>query len=343
MIWIFFSIVIVLVIFNIGGYYFSAPKYNGAVSDHFDGKRFVNPGKIEAKGLPDLLKWVTTRAKEPWTEEIDPFIGPAPKDRIDEGTVITFVNHATFLIQTHGLNILTDPVWSDRCSPISFIGPKRMRPPGIRFEDLPDIDFVLLSHNHYDHLDVPTLKKLIKKSDPAIITPLGVGQFIEKLGGKSFTGLDWWQEIPLGENLSLVSVPAQHFSGRGSIDRDATLWCGYVLKTASGNIYFTGDSGYGSFFNDIGDKFGSMICSMIPIGAYKPEWFMSPIHISPQQAVQVHQDVGSLLSIGMHFGTFPLADDAPAQTIHELKDALMRAGCNDGEFIVLKEGTSVKF
>ncbi len=343
MIWILFGVFLILGLFNAGAYYFSAPRYSGPVTDHFDGKKFINPGNIRAKGLGDLLKWVLNREKQPWQKEADPFIGPAPKDRINSGAVVTFVNHATFLIQTQGLNILTDPVWSERASPLSFAGPKRMRPPGIRFEELPEIDLVLISHNHYDHLDVPTMKRLIRKFDPSIITPLGVGKFIEQMGGRVLKDMDWWQEISISEHCLITSVPAQHFSGRGSFDRDATLWCGYVIKTGEEHIYFAGDSGYGRFFKEIGDRFGEMKCSMIPIGAYKPEWFMSPIHISPEEAVQVHHDVRSAFSIGMHLGTFPLADDEPSQTLEDLKSALINSGCDEHEFVVMQEGTSISF
>jgi L-ascorbate metabolism protein UlaG (beta-lactamase superfamily) len=343
MIWLFITLLTVILMFNLGGYYFSAPKYKGFVTDHFNGKTFINPGSVKAKGLADVLRWAMNRKPEPWTENMDLKYGEEPVERNAEGIRITFVNHSTFLIQVDGVNILTDPVWSERCSPIPFVGPKRMRPPGIRFEDLPPIDVVILSHNHYDHLDVPTMKKLIKTHDPEIMTPLGVGAFIKQLGSDRTRDLDWWEEASLPSNLSVVAVPAQHFSGRGTFDRDATLWCGYIIKSKSGNIYFAGDSGYGEFFKTIGERYGEMAISLIPIGAYLPQWFMSPIHISPQVAVQVHKDVNSKISLGMHFGTFPLADDGQGQPESDLNEAIKKAGLAQGEFIAPVVGEVVTF
>ncbi|MDZ7606155.1 MAG: MBL fold metallo-hydrolase [Cyclobacteriaceae bacterium] len=343
MIWIFITLIAVILMFNFGGYYFSAPKYHGPVSDHFNGKTFINPGHVKAKGLRDVIRWASNRSPGPWTEIKEVKYGEKPVARNDDGIRITFVNHSTFLIQVDGVNILTDPIWSERTSPVSFAGPKRMRPPGIRFEDLPPIDAVILSHNHYDHLDVPTMKKLIKTHDPEIITPLGVGAFIKQMGSGRTRDMDWWEEATLPSNLPIVAVPAQHFSGRGTFDRDATLWCGYVIKSKSGNVYFAGDSGYGEFFKTIGERYGEMAISLIPIGAYLPQWFMSPIHISPEEAVQVHKDVRSRISLGMHFGTFPLADDGQEQPQSDLQKALNNAGLTQSEFIAPAEGKAYIF
>ncbi len=341
MIWFLAIIFFVIVTFNLVGLIVSAPKYRGPVSDHFNGKSFVNPGNLKAKGFKDLIKWVRNRDRDPWVEEKNVEIGLKPDYKVKEGIKLTFVNHSTFLIQTGGLNILTDPIWSERASPVSFAGPKRMRPPGIRFEDLPQIHIILISHNHYDHLDITTLKKLIRKYDPKIITPLGVGAYIESLGAKHIVDMDWWQELGISPEITLACVPAQHFSGRGTFDRDATLWCGYMIKQAGGNIYFAGDSGYGSFFKEIGRKYPNTRVSLIPIGAYLPKWFMSPIHISPEEAVRVHKDIGSEVSVGMHFGTFPLADDGLHRPIEDLKKALSREGVDHESFRVLEEGESI--
>lgn len=341
MLWLLAIIIIFVGTFNLIAFVISAPKYRGLVTDHFDGKVFVNPGNVKAKGGKDLVKWMRTRNKQPWEPIVNATFGPKPVDCVEDGISITFVNHSTFLIQTAGLNIITDPIWSERTSPVSFAGPKRMRPPGIRFEDLPPIDIVLISHNHYDHLDTPTMKRLIKRFNPRIITPLGVGIFVEKLGASDVMDRDWWQEVRISDQLEIACVPAQHFSGRGTFDRDATLWCGYILKRKSGNIYFAGDSGYGDFFKEIGKRYPGISVSLIPIGAYIPAWFMSPIHISPEEAVKVHQDVGSHKSIAMHFGTFPLADDGQLQPIEDLKKVMISQGMNPEEFLVLKEGESL--
>jgi len=341
MLWISGIFFVIIIVSYLVGFLVSAPKYKGSVSDHFNGSTFVNPGNVQAKGLKDVIRWAMNREKEPWMEELNAPVGPKPANKVDDSIKVTFVNHSTFLIQVDGMNILTDPVWSERTSPVAFAGPKRMRPPGIRFEDLPDIDLILISHNHYDHLDVATLKRLIKKHQPKVITPLGVGAFISKLGTDNYVDMDWWQELGLSKKITLACVPAQHFSGRGFFDRDATLWCGYVFKTSLGEIYFAGDSGYGAFFKEIGQRYQDIKVALIPIGAYLPHWFMSPIHISPEEAVRVHLDVNAERSVGMHFGTFPLADDGQDRPVTDLKAALSDLQVDEEAFMVLEEGQSL--
>lgn len=321
------------------GAWLSAPKYRGDATDHFNGKTFFNPNGPPAKGVKELFKWLTNRQRGEWVEDTSRVFVPRPLLFEKENIRITFVNHSTFLIQVDGLNILTDPIWSERTSPFSWLGPKRMRAPGIRFEDLPRIDVVIISHNHYDHLDIPTMRTLAAAFHPIVVTPLGVKQFLdnEKIGNAA--DLDWWQETELKNGVRVQAVPAQHFSGRGMFDRDATLWCGYVVKTSRGNIYFAGDTGYNEVtFKEIGSRSGPMAVSLIPIGAYKPQWFMSPVHISPEEAVRVHLDVQSKLSIGMHYGTFPLADDGLNDPVDDLKLAKEKFVLDDDAFITLDEG-----
>lgn len=333
------SAVLIAASFIIVGMFISAPTHSGPVSDHFDGKKFINPGNAQAKGFADVFQWMIQRQQGPWTEKKESAYGEKPETMITNGIKITFVNHSTFLIQIDGMNILTDPVWSERTSPFDFAGPKRMRPPGIRFEDLPKIDFVILSHNHYDHLDISTLKNIYKFHQPKIITPLGVKSFLDSNQIMTATDLDWWQEVSLTDSLLIQAVPAQHFSGRGISDRDATLWCGYVIKNNRGNIYFAGDTGYNEFtFKEIGQRCAPISVALIPIGAFKPVWFMSPIHCSPAQAVQIHFDVNASQSIATHFGTFPLADDGEDEPISELKDAMIKLKLATDKFLVLKEG-----
>ncbi|MGD8426247.1 MAG: MBL fold metallo-hydrolase [Balneolaceae bacterium] len=320
----------------------SAPKYVDGNSDHFDGKKFVNPDDSGTHHYFDVLKWwLSGNDKGVWHKiSEDPsgrFPAPEPSVPKDEFRA-TFVNHATFLLQVEGMNILTDPVWSDRASPYQWIGPKRMRPPGIAFNDLPSIDIVLLTHNHYDHLDITTIHKLNEKYEPKFIVPLGVERFLHDEGIFDTVHLDWWDTHILKEQFSLTAVPARHFSGRGLFDRNKTLWCGYVLHTSVGNIYFAGDTAYGKFLTDIGKRFGPMHTSFIPIGAYKPRWFMEPIHVSPEEAVQVHKDVQSQTSIAMHFGTFPMADDGMYEAVEALQKELDSRNVNRNEFKVLKEG-----
>jgi len=339
---------IVVVGFFIGimfgtGYFISAPRYRGAVRSHFNGRTFINPGGVKAKGFRDVLKWARNRERGPWK------IGSAiatekPVERIEKGLRVTFVNHSTFLIQVNGLNILTDPVWSNRTSPFSWIGPTRMRPPGIRFEDLPPIDVVLLSHNHYDHLDIVTMKKIFNVFSPKIITPLGVKEFLDKENVLGSRDMDWWEEVPLTQSTKVQAVPAQHFSGRGMFDRDATLWCGYILRWEGGSLYFVGDTGYNAVtFKEIGERCAPIQVALIPIGAYKPQWFMSVIHCSPEEAVQIHRDIKAKTSIATHFGTFPLADDGMLDPTDDLEKAKAAQGIPPGDFIALKEGESRDF
>jgi L-ascorbate metabolism protein UlaG (beta-lactamase superfamily) len=340
--WIVLLIVLSIpLLFFVIGASLSGPKYKGPVSDHFDGKQFINPGGMKAKGLREVFKWMFTRKRSKWVESTDEKTGARPLAFIKEGIRITFVNHSTFLIQVNGVNILTDPVWSKRVSPFQWAGPKRMRPPGIKLEDLPRIHFVLLSHNHYDHLDIQTVRIINGAHHPKFITPLGVKAFLDQQQVSGATDLDWWDELTLTNDIKVQAVPAQHFSGRGSLDRDATLWCGYVLNTPAGKIYFAGDTGYNDFtFKEIGEKFSGFDVSIIPIGAYKPRWFMSPIHVDPEQAVKIHMETKSKLSIASHFGTFPLADDGKEDPINELEKALQTNNLPATVFITLQEGES---
>lgn len=320
----------------------AAPKYKENTSDHFNGRRFINPHDSETHTYFDVLKWwLGGNDKGAWHKleqhEVPQF--PAPPEKVEPGECnITFVNHATFLLQIDGMNILTDPIWSYRASPYQWIGPKRMRPPGINFNNLPAIDTVLISHNHYDHLDIHAVKKLQEKYDPQFIVPLGVEKYLHDQGIPKTTHLDWWDNISLDSQLDLTAVPAQHFSGRGLFDRNKTLWCGYVLHTSFGNIYFAGDTGYGDFFNEIGQKFGPMHTSIIPIGAYKPHWFMKSIHMSPKEAVKAHNDVQSQQSIAMHFGTFPMADDGMHAPIEDLQKAREQYQIAENNFFTLQHG-----
>lgn len=316
----------------------SAPRYRGPVSDHFDGSRFINPGGVKAKGTREVLKWMMNRKRVPWREINGESFGKHPLAHFKGGVRITFVNHSTFLIQVDGVNILTDPVWSKRVSPFNWIGPKRMSPPGIRFEDLPRIDLVLLTHNHYDHLDITTMRMVFGAHHPVIVVPLGVRKFLDQHYVGGALELDWWQKVNV-RDISVEAVPAQHFSGRGMLDRDATLWCGYVLKTGEGNIYLAGDTGYNArMFKEIAATSGPFKISLLPIGAYKPEWFMSPIHVSPEDAVRMHLDVGSAVSVAMHYGTFPLADEGREEPVEDLHRAIKKYGLTDDDFIVLEPG-----
>lgn len=341
---ILYGLLAFVVLFGLGavaiGFAISAPRYEGPVSDHFDGKKFFNPGGVEAKGFREVIGWMMNRDQGPWPAYHDSPPGPPPPTRVPGRDLrVTFVNHSTVLLQFDSLNVLTDPVWAERVSPFSFAGPKRNNPPGIRFNDLPKIDVLLLSHNHWDHLDIDTFVRLCQRDQPRVYCTLGVKAFLERKGCRNVTEMDWGQSVVHNDRTVIHCVPAQHFSGRGMLDRDGTLWAGFVVESQiAGKVYFAGDSGYSPLFKAIGKRFGPLRLALIPIGAYIPEWFMAPVHCSPAQAVQIHQDVWSEQSVAIHFGTFPLADDGQQQPVGDLGRALTATGIDPAKFWTLREG-----
>ncbi len=247
----------------------------------------------------------------------------------------TLVNHSTVLLQQRGSNILTDPIWSERASPLSRIGPRRRRRPGVSLEDLPPIAAVLISHNHYDHLDLPTLRRLAARGDSTYIAPAGVGRLLrsQKLG--LVHELDWGESFSLAD-FTIHSVPAMHFSGRGILDRNMTLWCGYVIECQERFVYFAGDTAFGAHFAEIREKFGSPHLALLPIGAYEPRWFMSPIHMAPDEAVRAHEILAAKTSIAIHQGTFQLSDEG----IDTPKKQLIACAQHES-FLVLNNGQFV--
>ncbi|WP_143959781.1 MBL fold metallo-hydrolase [Litoribacter populi] len=322
--------------------FLSGPAYKGPKSDHFDGNIFNNLEPMEMKGLPDVLRWQLNRDQGPWPEEKQPVSATVPKVSVGGGVEITFINHASLLIQGGKVNILTDPIWSERASPISFAGPERLRKPGVKYQDLPPIHVVLISHNHYDHLDLETLINLKNDYDPLFIVPLGVDLLLKDNGIENVKAVDWFENIEMSQGNIVHCAPARHFSGRGLGDTNQTLWAGYVMELQGKKVYFAGDTGYGAFYKLIKEKLGSPDVALLPIGAYKPVWFMQPIHMSPEEAVMAHLDLEATQSIGMHFGTFPMADDGQAEPVEDLKVAREKLGVDDGEFVVLGEGEVLK-
>lgn len=307
---------------------FSSPGYSGPRTEHFDGKRFHNRSPKSERGLGSVLKWMMNRNRGKWNAYTHYEPGPPPPERVGKGKLlVTFVNHSTVLVQADGMNILTDPVFSDRVGPVSFAGPKRHRPPGIRFEDLPRIDLVLISHDHYDHLDIPTLKRLKYHSNPLILAGLGNSALLHRHGLVNSRDLDWWETFLFGaEDAStrITFAPARHFSMRGLRDRNRTLWGSFVVNTPSSRIYFAGDTGFGRHFEKIGERYGPFDVALIPIGSFRPRWFMKPNHISPQEAVSAHHLLGSRFSVPIHFGTFALADDGQFEAVRELERAILQ-------------------
>lgn len=301
--------------------------------------RFRNNYRNESHGGPSLLKFLREMRRRGWKRPEFPRAtnDPAWLSTNRTQTSFTWIGHASFLVQLGGLNILTDPVLSKRTSPVQWAGPGRLAPLGLTFDELPKIDVVLISHNHYDHLDDATVRRLAKRDAPDFVVPLGLREWFEKRGIGHVTELDWWQSAePRG--LKVRAVPAQHFSGRGAGDRNRTLWCGFVYEKNEERHFFAGDTGYGPDFADIGRRFAPIDVSMIPIGAYDPRAFMQPVHVDPDEAVRIHQDVGSRLSLAMHWGTFRLTLEPLDEPPLRLAAALAAAGIPKDRFAVMAHG-----
>ncbi|HEX4048878.1 MAG TPA: MBL fold metallo-hydrolase, partial [Elusimicrobiota bacterium] len=255
---------------------------------------------------------------------------------------VTGINHATELVQFQGLNVLTDPVFSDRVGPGGLIGPRRVRPPGLSFDALPPIGVVLVSHNHYDHMDLRTLVRLYRRDRPRFVVPLGNADALEAAGIEGTVELDWWGEAPLGDEASAVLVPVQHWSGRGLFDRRRALWGGFYFRRGGASVLFAGDTGYGAHFSMIRERLGSPDLSILPIGAYEPRWFMKDQHVNPDEAVRAHLDLGSRLSVGMHFGTFHLTDEGIDDPVKALAESRLARGVPDSAFRPLHNGLTVR-
>ena len=255
---------------------------------------------------------------------------------------ITWIGHATILIQYKGINILTDPIFSDRASPLSFLGPKRYNPPSLRLKDLPPIHYVVISHSHYDHLDKKTVQQL--GSETKWLVPLGLQQWFVKAGVKpeAVIEFDWWDKNKF-ENVTITATPAQHWSARSLWDRNKTLWASWMLQIDDKKIWYSGDTGYNTYqFNEIGRKFNTIDLALISIGAYEPRWFMREMHINPEEAVQIHLDIKSKHSIAVQWGTFQLTSEPIDDPPLKLKEALTRKGIPSKEFELLKIGESRK-
>ena len=276
---------------------------------HFDGKRYYNPDAPQAPGLWDALRWKLTTRPEPspaFIADVEPSI---PTPRL-EGSALraTLVNHSTVLLQHRDSNILTDPIWSERASPLSWIGPRRRRKPGVSLGDLPPIDAVLISHNHYDHLDLPTLRWLTARGASTFIAPSRGAQLLRSQNIGPAHELDWGESLAL-PGFTVHSVPALHSSSRAIYDRNRTLWCGYLIEYQDRRVYFAGDTAFGRHFAQIREQFGSPHLALLPIGAYEPRWFMSPIHMAPDEAIRAHEILAARTSIAIHHGTFQLTDE----------------------------------
>lgn len=320
---------------------FGAPRYVGPPSEHFDGERFRNMAPFKEPSYWDVLAWKLSGPAAPeWPDWVDiPAAEPLPP-RVSDGLRITYVNHATVLVQLENLNILTDPVWSDSVGPTSWLGPERHKAPGIPLEKLPKVDVVLISHNHYDHLDVPTLERLAERDQPLILAGLGTKALLAEHGIERAEDLDWWQSRDVG-GVRVTFAPAQHWSTRGLGDRNVNLWGSFFIRAPRQSVYFAGDTGRGPHFAAIRERLGSPTVALLPIGAYEPRWFMHPQHIDPAEAVEAHRVLGAERSVGIHFGTFDQTDEGMEQPQRELAEALRSQGVSPAAFVALENGTSI--
>jgi L-ascorbate metabolism protein UlaG (beta-lactamase superfamily) len=313
----------------------------GYASDHFNGTHFFDPDGAPPKSLADLWKWRRNGARQQWPRWAPSPHADTPPQRVTQGIRFSFVGHASWLVQTGGKNILVDPVWSERASPFRFAGPKRVNDPGIAFAKLPPIDCVLVSHGHYDHLDVATLSRLAKRFSPRVIAPLGNDRTM-KASDRTIhaEAFDWHDRVELGAGLAVTLVPTRHWSARGLFDRNQCLWASFVLKTNIGKIYIVGDSGYGTgkHFRSVRDNHCALRAAILPIGAYEPRWFMKDQHMNPSDAVQALADCGAELALAHHHGTFQLTDEAIDAPERELYAALDHANVARERFRVLKPG-----
>ncbi len=311
------------------------------VSDHCDGIRFFNPGVDTDRSLADLWRWRRDGKRAAWPARVPSLPAPPPPAGAGAGEVLlTLVGQSTVLIQVEGCNILTDPVWSERASPLDFAGPKRVRAPGIAFGDLPHIDLVLLSHNHYDHLDLATLQRLHARSAPRIVTGLGNGRLLRHRGMDGVVELDWWQCCTPARGVDVTYLPAQHWSSRSPFDRRRALWGGHAVQAGGACLYFAGDSGYGPHFAAIGRALAPDV-ALLPIGAYEPRWFMQAQHMDPSDAVEAHRDLGASMSLGIHWGTFQLTDEAIDAPLAGLARARAEAGLAEDAFRAPAFGTTL--
>lgn len=320
------------------------PYYSGPVSDHFDGLNFFNPDGYPPKGFVDLLKWQMGGGRKKWPAEYPSPHKDTPPSAVNGGDLrVSFVGHATVLIQTNGLNILTDPVWSQRCSPVSWAGPKRVNQPGIDLDDLPKIDVILLSHNHYDHLDLVTLSKLKSQFDPLIVTPLGNDRILKNhdQNFKIAVG-DWGDTVELDAATKVTFEPMHHWSARGMGDRRNALWAAFVLRGPSGTIYHIGDTGFhdGKNYRAFHAKYGAPRLAILPFGAYEPRDFMKHQHQNPDEAVQGHKLCGAEFTLGHHWGTFQLTDESIEDQLEALDAARAKHGVDEGVFRALQPGQS---
>ncbi|GLQ34882.1 membrane protein [Amylibacter marinus] len=314
--------------------------YTGPVSDHYDGVRFFNPNGVEPGNLLDLLKWQFNTPRAKWPETFDSPYPQAKPPAQSDAIRVTMIGHASMLIQVAGVNILCDPVYSERVSPVGWAGPKRHNPVGIQFDDLPNIDLILISHNHYDHLDNLTLEKLVARDNPKIITPLGNDTIIHRRTPSADIAVGDWGDMIAHAGLKIHIEPCHHWSARGRNDRRMALWAAFVIEAGGQRIYHIGDTGFHSGINygAAAEKFGGFDLAILPVGAYEPRWFMKGQHQNPAEAVQGMILCNAEYAIGHHWGTFQLTNEAVDAPPKALGEALARDTIPADRFVAMAPG-----
>lgn len=298
------------------------PYYRGPRTDHFDGRHFFNEEPFEEQQPSELARWQLDRHRGKWPDSAA-IPEPAPPARVGGGALrVTMVNHATVLLQMDSLNILTDPVWSARVGLEGQFGVRRHRPPGIPFDSLPRIDIVLISHDHYDHMDLPSLRRLQQRYHPRIITGLGNPGYLATQGVQGAEQLDWWQSASLARGVRLTAVPARHWSGRTLSDRYERLWEGFVIEGAHDTVYFAGDTGWGRMYRELHARWSRFTLALLPVAPFRPRWYMARKHLSPDDAVRVAIETRSAMVIPIHWGTFELGDDGESEAVDTLRAAV---------------------
>lgn len=304
--------------------------------------KYRNLEPVPRHGLGDFLRWQLAPGRKLPKGKRYSLLRPDPHRLAHppEAPQLVWLGHSSFLFQYRGLNLLTDPVLSDRASPFRLVGPRRHTPPALIVADLPEIHRVLISHNHYDHLDETTVRQLFRRFGDSLCfcVPSGLRDWFEKRGIHNLVELGWWQSRALSGGQEVFCLPAQHFSGRTPTDTNMSLWCSWLVEIDGFRLYFAGDTGYGSLFKTIGELFAPVDLALLPIGAYDPRWFMAPVHVAPDEAVSIHRDIGARQSVAMHWGTFVLTDEPMDEPPRRLRAALERHGLSDSDFRVMQHG-----
>jgi L-ascorbate metabolism protein UlaG (beta-lactamase superfamily) len=322
--------------------------YTGPVTDNFDGVAFRNLSGTTPRGLRELLKWqfATPSAKWPKTF-VSPHAADTPPQKMASDQIrVSFIGHASYLIQAHGKALLVDPVYSNRVGPLGVTGPRRVNAPGVAFDVLPKIDAVIVTHNHYDHMDLAILKRLLVRDQPRFITPLGNDAILRRglgnlgLSDLKVSAMDWYDRVALGEGTEIDAVPTQHWSARGLGDRMHALWASFVIRFGSKTIYAVGDSGLGNgqIFKDVAARFPNIDLALLPIGAYEPRWFMKDQHMNPDDAVQAFELCGAKRAVGHHWGTFQLTNEAIEEPRAHLAVALAARNIAPERFVAVQPG-----